>query len=140
MLGTTSKLPCHIQSRLEVPMPGKTLFRSRWSSAGFAIALLIAFSTVAVSQEQKQERPKNLRDLFDQPSAESPVVAKPVVPTFRTEPDNSAIRHALTQKTAIDVEELPLSDFVELLSQKHKIPIRLDKKALDDAGIGSDSP
>ncbi|MEX0585748.1 MAG: hypothetical protein WD176_03840, partial [Pirellulales bacterium] len=51
-----------------------------------------------------------------------------------------AIRRALEQKTSFDFDETPLSDVVQFFGDKLKIQIVLDKKGLDDAGIGSDTP
>lgn len=57
--------------------------------------------------------------------------------------DNSAmdaIRHALDHKTEFEFVETPLADVIEYLAKKHNINIQLDKKALDNAGLGSDTP
>lgn len=52
----------------------------------------------------------------------------------------AAIRKALDEKTVMEFVETPLQDAVEYLQKKHKINIQLDKKALDDAGLGTDTP
>ena len=35
---------------------------------------------------------------------------------------------------------MPLSEVVAYLSEYHNIPITLDRRALDDVGVGSDTP
>jgi hypothetical protein len=52
----------------------------------------------------------------------------------------AAIRKALDEKATIDFVELPLSDAIQALGERHNINIQIDKKALDDAGLGSDTP
>lgn len=47
---------------------------------------------------------------------------------------------ALDEPTDIDFNEQPLSDVVDYLKQRHGIEIQLDKKALTDAGVGSEVP
>ena len=46
-----------------------------------------------------------------------------------------AILKALKQKTDLDFVETPLQDVLEYLSQKHRIPIRMDSSALKEAGV-----
>ncbi|HVX12825.1 MAG TPA: hypothetical protein VHC22_16705 [Pirellulales bacterium] len=55
-------------------------------------------------------------------------------------PNETKILEALDDKTEIDFAEQPLSDVVDYLKQRHGIEIQLDKKALTDAGIGSEVP
>jgi hypothetical protein len=50
------------------------------------------------------------------------------------------IRKALNEKTTVEFNETPLIDVFEFLAAKHKITIHMDTKALDDAGIGADTP
>jgi hypothetical protein len=52
----------------------------------------------------------------------------------------AAILKALEEKTVVEFVETPLQDAFEYLQKKHKIEIQLDKKALDDAGLGTDTP
>jgi hypothetical protein len=51
-----------------------------------------------------------------------------------------AIEKALAEPTELEFVETPLSDVVEFLQNKHRITIQFNKKALDDVGIGSDTP
>jgi hypothetical protein len=50
------------------------------------------------------------------------------------------IRKALDQKTELAFNEQPLSDVVAAISAAHEIEVQLDIKALEDGGIGSDTP
>jgi hypothetical protein len=52
----------------------------------------------------------------------------------------AAINKVLDEKSNADFVEIPLGDVVEFYREKHKIPIQLDHKPLDDAGIGTDVP
>jgi len=51
-----------------------------------------------------------------------------------------AIREAMKSPTLLDFIETPLSEVVDYLKKYHKIEIQLDKKALDDLGVSSDTP
>jgi tetratricopeptide (TPR) repeat protein len=50
------------------------------------------------------------------------------------------IRSALDDPTTLDFIETPLSDVIEYWKDLHKIEIQIDQKALDDVGIGTDTP
>jgi hypothetical protein len=47
---------------------------------------------------------------------------------------------ALGSSTVIEFTETPLSDAIDYLKDLHHIEIQLDRKALDDVGIGADTP
>jgi type II secretory pathway component GspD/PulD (secretin) len=47
---------------------------------------------------------------------------------------------ALEHATELDFNEQPLSDVAEYLKQSHQIDVQLDRKALQAAGAGSDTP
>jgi hypothetical protein len=55
-------------------------------------------------------------------------------------PAAARIRAALETPTIIEFVETPLADIVEYLKDYHKVEIQLDKKALDDNGVSSDTP
>lgn len=55
-------------------------------------------------------------------------------------PGKEAIRQALAEKTELDFVDQPLADVVEHLKQQHAIEIQLDRRAMEDAGLGSDTP
>ncbi len=50
------------------------------------------------------------------------------------------IKEALAGPTQLEFVEMPLQDVVDYLKDYHGIEIQLDKKAMDDVGIGSDTP
>lgn len=50
------------------------------------------------------------------------------------------IEAALEEQTELSYTETPLNDFVKALVKKHKFPIVIDRRALDDVGIGADTP
>jgi hypothetical protein len=52
----------------------------------------------------------------------------------------AAIKEALAKPTAMEFIETPLSDVIDWLKDHLRIEIQLDKKALGDVGIGSDTP
>ena len=55
-------------------------------------------------------------------------------------PSEVKILAALDDKTELDFAEQPLSDVIDYLKNRHNIEIQLDKKALADAGVGSEVP
>ena len=55
-------------------------------------------------------------------------------------PQEARIRKALDEKTAVEFIETPLHDVTVYLAKKHSIEIQIDKRALDDAGLGTDTP
>ncbi len=50
------------------------------------------------------------------------------------------IYDALDRETMLEFNEAPLSEVVDYLKTANNIPIMIDKKALDDVGLGSDTP
>jgi hypothetical protein len=55
-------------------------------------------------------------------------------------PIEKKIRDALESETKMDFVEMPLQDAVIYLKDYHGIEIQLDSKALEDLGLGSDTP
>jgi len=51
-----------------------------------------------------------------------------------------AVRRALEQPADVEFIETPLYDVVQYLSNTYKIPILLDRRALDDVGVQNDTP
>jgi hypothetical protein len=54
--------------------------------------------------------------------------------------NESAILEQLDQSTRMDFEQMPLGEVADYLSEYHGITIMLDQRALDEIGIGSDTP
>lgn len=50
------------------------------------------------------------------------------------------IEEALSSETALEFVETPLTDVIDYLKERHKIEIQVNKKTLDDVGIGTDTP
>ena len=83
-----------------------------------------------------------------EPSADSPVAAccaaNADAPSIRVTQAPSAaadrIRAVLEAATVMDFVETPLQDCIDYLKDYHKIEIKIDKKALDAEGIGTDTP
>jgi hypothetical protein len=55
-------------------------------------------------------------------------------------PTEAKIEAALLQPTTVQFVETPLQDVVDFLKDQHGIEIQIDTRALEDVGIGSDSP
>lgn len=53
---------------------------------------------------------------------------------------NALVREALESPTRIEFIDMPLQDAINFLKDFHQIEIQLDMRALEDAGIGSDTP
>lgn len=56
------------------------------------------------------------------------------------EESTKKIKQALVSPTTLEFVDTPLSDVVDYLRDFHHIEIQLDKKALDNVGIASDTP
>jgi len=55
-------------------------------------------------------------------------------------PSEMRIHHALEQQTQAEFIETPLQDALDYLSQLSKVPILIDKHALEEVGIPTDEP
>ena len=73
----------------------------------------------------------------------APFKLAPAARSKKEDPTSSSetrIRQALERTTECDFTETPLQDAVDYLKDHHDIEIQLDTRALEDAGIGSDTP
>lgn len=50
------------------------------------------------------------------------------------------VRAALGESTDLELADTPLADALSFLSDRHNILIKLDEKALEEAGVGTDTP
>ena len=66
----------------------------------------------------------------------TPAVPKPQRPAS----SNERVREALDQPTRMEFVDIPLQDAVNFLKDFHQIEIQLDNRALEGAGVGSDTP
>ena len=82
------------------------------------------------------------------PAPQLPEIPAAVVPppaNFSVESEAVAavcekIEQALNATAEVDFNETPLSEVVSYLRETYQIPIIIDKRALDDVGMGSDTP
>jgi hypothetical protein len=106
---------------------------------GAALALCVCFSLAAFALTGRAENP-----FADEPAKDPPAaVGKPAAAPAATSPDRdreAAIREALDRPTKMEFTETPLQDAIDFLKDYHGIEIQLDNDALEDEGIGSDSP
>ena len=65
---------------------------------------------------------------------------KPAMRQMRPGENVKAIEDALAGSTEMVFVEVPLQDVVNYLKDRHRIEIKIDNKALNDVGIGTDSP
>jgi hypothetical protein len=86
------------------------------------------------AEAQDKPRPKPVTAKAKPQPAGVKVVAGPL------RAGEQAILKAMEEPTAMEFVETPLTDVVAFLESKHHIPFQIDKKALDDVGIGSDTP
>jgi hypothetical protein len=73
--------------------------------------------------------------------AKEAVQTEPVQQRIALTPDSKAtatIRQALDEQSRAEFVNTPLADIAQYFSDTHKIPVRLDRKALDDAGVSGD--
>jgi len=75
------------------------------------------------------------RDYARSAGASKRACAKPAQPTFE-----DAIRQKLRQPTKFGFIGTPLDQVLDFLSDQHDVNIQLDRRALDDRGIASDTP
>jgi hypothetical protein len=72
------------------------------------------------------------------PSAKKP--PRPVVKALRPVENVARIEAALAGPTEVTFVEAPLTDVIDVLKAQHNIEIQIDTRALEDVGIGTDSP
>jgi hypothetical protein len=65
---------------------------------------------------------------------------KPVLKALRPGENVARIEAALASPTEICFVEAPLQEVLDSLKEQHHIEIQIDTKALEDVGIGTDSP
>ncbi len=61
-------------------------------------------------------------------------------PIIAESPSNARIRKELAKPTQLEFAVTPLDKAIEQVSRTHEIPVILDAKALEDAGVPLDSP
>jgi hypothetical protein len=107
--------------------------RARWLLAAFAVAA-IAAPAVYFSRGpavQAEDPPKAKIGGPKEPDVE--FFPKPLA-------SEEKVLAALEQPTTVDFHESPLQTVVDYLKDLHSIEIQLDVKALEDGGMGTDTP
>lgn len=98
----------------------------------------------AILVVQTREVHEQIRDLFGRlgelenpPRDQSPV---PLAPMPLPTAFERLIYEALEDNASIEALETPLGDLVAALAARHKVPIELHAKRLEEAGVGLDTP
>jgi hypothetical protein len=131
-----------------------------------AIAATLAARTTGYYQDQMQLRVMAQKGFVDAmyqvdkshvPMPDEPPIVYPAAEVWREltarrkekyssmdlkqrNPAEKRIEDALKSPTQLEFVETPLSDVIDYLKDYHGIEIQVDKKALDDVGIGTDTP
>jgi hypothetical protein len=81
----------------------------------------------------------DLRSVARQPANKLPVAVSHEG-WWRQTPDTDAVRKALEQKLTCEFRESPLLDVVQFLCEKTHVPMFLDRRSADQAGVAADTP
>ena len=87
-----------------------------------------------------QEQLKPIREKKQYEEDLEQLASKARFARHRLSPPEARIHAELSKPTVLEFIETPLPDVVSYLKDYHKMEIQIDQKALDDAGIGSDTP
>jgi len=113
-----------------------------WDEVGGPGSMTLREGTLAVCQtEEVHEQIAGLLATLQE--AHGKLSAHVLVPPAANENARrvrQAIDEALAHPIKIEVTDLPLTDVVSLLKSEHPIPILIDAKALEEAGITPDTP
>ena len=102
-----------------------------------AVCLSLVANQVAGKEKQKPAAAKKPVVAAKKVVAEKKVAASDPQAKVRAE---QRIKAVLETPTSFDFVETQLNDVVAYLQDNHKIPIKLDTKALSDEGMGRDTP
>lgn len=116
------------------------------SSFGQSLAVGIlgfAFSAGCLAPAAFGQQPPPLR--LESPSASGNPAAPPKATAADTAPlavteAESKIAAALNKPTRLDFVDTPLKDVITFLSEAHSIPISINRKALEEAGVDVEMP
>ncbi len=73
-------------------------------------------------------------------TAPTPLRAQVSLPIFGNRIEGSPLENRLAARTSLTSGQLSLAGFAELLRKQFSINAMLDRRALDDVGVGADSP
>ncbi len=108
-----------------------------WDEVGGPASVNIVGSNLVIRQTQKNHWTiQKLLEVFRELLAAKPAGLERR--EISTCPRNSKIAPALESATRLEFMETPLNDAVAFIADLHGIPVRIDEKSLNDAGIGSD--
>jgi hypothetical protein len=93
-------------------------------------------ATTPVADPKKVEPATPKKEVATPPAKAKIVEIKPV----EIKTGEAAIEKALAELTDFDFKETPLNQVIEQLKNRHHIEIQIDKEALDDAGVETDTP
>lgn len=115
--------------------------RSGWLLAVGAAVVLLSMPLVSFTEQPRALADDSSGATSDATKQTARLKAPPEKeflppPTLREQ----EILDALEQPTTIEFHQAPLQDVVDFLRDKHEIEIQLDAKALEEAGMGQDSP
>ena len=80
-----------------------------------------------------------LRDVARQPADKLPVALSDNG-WWRQTPETDAVRKALEQKLTCEFRETTLTEFLQFLQSNTQIPMLLDRRSIDEAGVPADAP
>lgn len=129
------------------------MFQHAWLTRGAVLILLVLLAVAvasgpfAVGQQRRSRRapPQSERggllidDLAEPRDAEHEPDTAPVTSDARREAE-ARITRALEERSVADFEDTPLKDAIDFLKEHHGIEIQIDARALEDEGLGSDTP
>ena len=115
--------------------------RSSWAAVLLAMVLVLAAGPGWFAARAEGPEPDPLtRKAAAEVRPEKPKGRAAAMPRVRLRYGEKAVMGALAEPATMEFVETPLVDVVAYLQDHHHIHIRLDKKALDDVGIGTDTP
>lgn len=122
--------------------------RCWWLALGLAVVLAASSGNSGLVAAEPELNPfddkPNLSaegsDPFDSGPAGKPAVEKEAKLKVPLRYGEDAVIEALEQPTTMEFREMPLSDVVAFLQRNHRILVRLDRRALDEMAIGTDTP
>lgn len=120
---------------------GTTVAPDSWPASTGPVQIGVLPGMLVVSQTQSVHA-EIAQLLFDiQRIRTTPRIQRPApMPSNRQRRAEARIQQVLSKNVNLVVEDEPLIDVLEMLSQTHHFPIWLDEIPLSDEGISSDSP
>lgn len=105
-----------------------------------SVSLLASDEEPPASQRQRKREDRLKKREAAKAESKNNAGAMPIAISPAVSSGDRKILRALEESTVMAFVETPLADVVDSLKDYHKIEIQIDKAALDDAGIGTDTP